>query len=75
MVGFFMGAAGSAFAVGVPFVAGWYDRSRQGFAVGVYALGTIGPAIALLVVPRTLDRYGQAYLGWGMAVIPCWSPA
>ena len=69
VVGFFMGAAGSAFAVGVPFVVGWYQRSRQGFAVGVYALGTIGPAIALLVVPRTLDRYGQAYLGWGMAVI------
>ncbi len=67
VVGFFMGAAGSAFAVGVPFVVGWYDRSRQGFAVGVYALGTIGPAVALLVVPRTLDRYGQAYLGWGMA--------
>jgi MFS transporter, NNP family, nitrate/nitrite transporter len=67
VVGFFMGAAGSAFAVGVPFVVGWYDRSRQGFAVGVYAIGTIGPAIALLVVPRTLDNYGQAYLGWGMA--------
>jgi NNP family nitrate/nitrite transporter-like MFS transporter len=67
VVGFFMGAAGSAFAVGVPFVAGWYDRKRQGFAVGVYALGTIGPAIGLLVVPRTLDNYGQAYLGWGMA--------
>ena len=69
VIGFFMGAAGSAFAVGVPFVVGWYERSRQGFAVGVYALGTIGPAIALLVVPRTLDRYGQAYLGWGMAAI------
>jgi MFS transporter, NNP family, nitrate/nitrite transporter len=69
VVGFFMGAAGSAFAVGVPFVAGWYDRSRQGFAVGVYGIGTIGPAIALLVVPRTLNRYGQAYLGWGMAAL------
>jgi NNP family nitrate/nitrite transporter-like MFS transporter len=69
VIGFFMGAAGSAFAVGVPFVVGWYEKSRQGFAVGVYALGTIGPAIALLVVPRTLDRYGQAYLGWGMAAI------
>jgi len=69
VVGFFMGAAGSAFAVGVPFVAGWYDRSRQGFAVGVYGIGTIGPAIALLVVPRTLHRYGQAYLGWGMAAV------
>jgi MFS transporter, NNP family, nitrate/nitrite transporter len=69
VIGFFMGAAGSAFAVGVPFVVGWYERSRQGFAVGVYALGTIGPAIALLVVPRTLNRYGQAYLGWGMAAI------
>ena len=69
IVGFFMGAAGSAFAVGVPFVAGWYDKSRQGFAIGVYGIGTIGPAIALLVVPRTLNNYGQAYLGWGMAAI------
>lgn len=69
VVGFFMGAAGSAFAVGVPFVAGWYAQSRQGFAIGIYGLGTIGPAIGLLVVPRTLDNYGQAYLGWGMAVV------
>ena len=69
VVGFFMGAAGSAFAVGVPFVAGWYARSRQGFAVGVYAIGTIGPGIALLVVPRTLSTFGQADLGWGMAAI------
>lgn len=69
VVGFFMGAAGSGFAVGVPFVAGWYDRPRQGFAVGVYAIGTIGPAIALLAVPRTLTHYGQAYVGWGMAIL------
>jgi NNP family nitrate/nitrite transporter-like MFS transporter len=69
VVGFFMGAAGSAFAVGVPFVAGWYERPRQGFAVGVYAIGTIGPAVALLAVPRTLTNYGQAYVGWGMAIL------
>jgi NNP family nitrate/nitrite transporter-like MFS transporter len=69
VVGFFMGAAGSAFAVGVPFVVGWYERPRQGFAVGVYAIGTIGPAIALLAVPRTLTNYGQAYVGWGMAIV------
>ncbi len=69
VVGFFMGAAGAAFAVGVPFVAGWYARARQGFAVGVYGLGTAGPAIALVVVPRTLDSYGQAALGWGMAAL------
>jgi NNP family nitrate/nitrite transporter-like MFS transporter len=68
VVGFFMGAAGSAFAVGVPFVVGWYERPRQGFAVGVYAIGTVGPAIALLAVPRTLNNYGQAYVGWGMAI-------
>jgi NNP family nitrate/nitrite transporter-like MFS transporter len=69
VVGFFMGAAGSAFAVGVPFVVGWYERPRQGFAVGVYAIGTVGPAIALLAVPRTLTNYGQAYVGWGMATV------
>ncbi|HSP74291.1 MAG TPA: MFS transporter, partial [Gaiellaceae bacterium] len=37
-VGFLLGIAGSSFAVGVPFVAGWYEKERQGFAVGIYGM-------------------------------------
>ena len=32
--GFLLGFAGASFAVGVPFVNGWYPPERQGFALG-----------------------------------------
>src|SRR5436190_1000245 len=32
--GFFLGIAGTAFAVGVPFVNAWFPPERRGFAVG-----------------------------------------
>ena len=30
----------------MPFVAGWYPKERQGFALGVYGMGNIGTAVA-----------------------------
>ena len=58
VVGFFLGVAGSSFAVGVPFVAGWYPKERQGFALGVYGMGNIGTAVAAFSAPgdRRLAR-------------------
>src|SRR6476659_4967861 len=37
--GFFLGIAGTAFAVGVPFVSAWFPPERRGFAVGVFGAG------------------------------------
>src|SRR5262245_13435598 len=31
-----LGIAGTTFAVGVPFVSAWYDKSRRGLAVGLF---------------------------------------
>jgi MFS transporter, NNP family, nitrate/nitrite transporter len=42
IAGFLLGVAGASFAVGVPFVAEWFDERRQGFSVGVYGIGNIG---------------------------------
>jgi MFS transporter, NNP family, nitrate/nitrite transporter len=36
--GFFLGIAGTTFAVGIPFVNAWFDPSRRGFATGVTLL-------------------------------------
>ena len=33
------GFAGASFAVGVPFVNGWYPPERQGSALGIYGVG------------------------------------
>jgi NNP family nitrate/nitrite transporter-like MFS transporter len=69
VVAFLLGGAGAAFAIGVPFVAGWWHGPRLGFAVGIYGLGTIGTALAAYVVPRVYKSWGKVYIGWGMAVI------
>ena len=69
VVGFFLGIAGSSFAVGVPFVAGWYARERQGFALGVYGMGNIGTAIAAFGAPAIVDWLGREALGVVTAVL------
>jgi nitrate/nitrite transporter NarK len=63
-VGFLLGIAGASFAVGVPFVAGWYGRERQGFALGVYGIGNIGTAIAFFGAPPVSNHWGRATVGW-----------
>jgi NNP family nitrate/nitrite transporter-like MFS transporter len=70
-VGFLLGIAGASFAVGVPFVAGWYARERQGFALGVYGIGNIGTAIAFFGAPSVADRWGRTTVGWvtGIALL------
>jgi NNP family nitrate/nitrite transporter-like MFS transporter len=63
-VGLLLGVAGASFAVGVPFVAGWYARERQGFALGVYGMGNIGTAIAFFGAPPVSNHWGRSTVGW-----------
>jgi NNP family nitrate/nitrite transporter-like MFS transporter len=63
-VGFLLGATGASFAIGVPFVAGWFARDRQGAALGVYGMGNVGTAIAALSAPAIVNNYGRPTLGW-----------
>jgi NNP family nitrate/nitrite transporter-like MFS transporter len=69
VVGFFLGVAGSSFAVGVPFVAGWYAKERQGFALGVYGMGNIGTAVAAFSAPAIVNWLGREALGIFAAVL------
>jgi NNP family nitrate/nitrite transporter-like MFS transporter len=67
-VGFLLGVAGASFAVGVPFVAGWYGRERQGFALGVYGMGNVGTAIAFFGAPPVSNHWGRSTVGWVTAI-------
>lgn len=67
-VGFLLGIAGASFAVGVPFVAGWYGRERQGFALGVYGTGNAGTAIAFFGAPAIANHWGRTTVGWATGV-------
>jgi NNP family nitrate/nitrite transporter-like MFS transporter len=67
--GFLLGFAGASFAVGVPFVNGWYAADRQGFALGVYGMGMGGTTLAGLLAPRIADRWGLSAPFWVAAVL------
>ena len=58
IAGFFLGIGGTAFAVGVPLVSGWYPPARRGYALGIFGVGMGGTAIANLTTVRLAETYG-----------------
>ncbi|AZI59643.1 NarK/NasA family nitrate transporter [Nakamurella antarctica] len=50
--GFFLGIAGTSFAVGVPFVNSWFPPARRGLAVGIFGAGMGGTAISALTTVK-----------------------
>jgi nitrate/nitrite transporter NarK len=55
---FFLGLAGSSFAVGAAFVSRWTPPGRQGTALGIYGLGTLGQSLAVFAGPVVASAYG-----------------
>ncbi|HET6691031.1 MAG TPA: MFS transporter [Miltoncostaeaceae bacterium] len=69
ILGFLLGFAGAAFAVGVPFVNGWYPPERQGVTLGIYGMGMGGTVIAGLTAPGIADAWGLAAPFWIAAAL------
>lgn len=57
--GFFLGIAGTTFAVGVPFVNAWFPPERRGLAVGVFGAGMGGTAISALTTVKLYENLGE----------------
>ena len=57
--GFFLGIAGTAFAVGVPFVNAWFPPERRGLAIGVFGAGMGGTAISALTTVKLFTEVGE----------------
>ncbi len=57
--GFFLGIAGTAFAVGVPFVNAWFPPERRGLAVGIFGAGMGGTAISALTTVKLYTNVGS----------------
>lgn len=55
---FFLGIAGTSFAIGVPFVNAWYRPGRRGFATGVFGAGMGGTALSAFLTPRLVEALG-----------------
>nr|WP_264002236.1 nitrate/nitrite transporter [Mycolicibacterium diernhoferi] len=56
--GFFLGIAGTIFAVGIPFANNWYEPARRGFATGVFGMGMVGTALSAFFTPRFVGWFG-----------------
>jgi len=57
--GFFLGIAGTTFAVGVPFVNAWFPPERRGLAVGIFGAGMGGTAISALTTVKLFTNQGE----------------
>ena len=58
VLGLFVGMAGGSFAVGISYVARWFPRRRQGFAMGIFGAGNAGAAVTKFLAPTLLVAYG-----------------
>jgi MFS transporter, NNP family, nitrate/nitrite transporter len=56
--GFFLGLAGTSFAVGVPFVNAWFRPERRGLAIGIFGMGMGGTAISALTTVKLTAHLG-----------------
>jgi NNP family nitrate/nitrite transporter-like MFS transporter len=58
VIGLFVGLAGGSFSVGTPYVARWFPKTQQGFAMGVYGAGNSGAAVNKFVAPALVVAFG-----------------
>jgi NNP family nitrate/nitrite transporter-like MFS transporter len=69
LAGLLLGVSGASFAIGVPFVASWFERGRQGWALGIYGVGTAGTAASAFAMPALFDGPGRSVAGVIYAVV------
>jgi len=62
--GFFLGAAGASFAVGIPFVSRWFTADRQGTALGIYGVGNVGTAVSVMLIGPPCSCVGRQGAFW-----------
>ncbi len=58
VLGLFVGVTGGSFSVGTPYVARWFPRKQQGFAMGIFGAGNAGAAVNKFLAPALLVAFG-----------------
>lgn len=56
LLGLLLGLGGATFVIGNAHVSSWYPKSRQGTALGLYALGNFGISIGMILVPYLITQ-------------------
>ncbi|WP_440303154.1 MFS transporter [Intrasporangium sp.] len=66
VLAFLVGLAGNLFSVGVAWNAAWTDRSRQGFALGVFGAGNVGASVTKFIGPPLIAGTAGATYAFGV---------
>lgn len=71
--GFFLGIAGTTFAVGIPFVNSWFPPARRGMATGIFGAGMGGTALSAFFTSRFVTWFGYlaAHVIIAVALLVC----
>ncbi|MBC8411687.1 MAG: NarK/NasA family nitrate transporter [Rhodobacteraceae bacterium] len=64
-----VGLAGGSFAVGIAYVSSWYEKEKQGTALGIFGVGNVGAAITNFGAPLIMLALGWHGLAKTYAVI------
>jgi len=59
LVGLFTGLAGGSFAIGIAYTSAWFEKERQGTAMGIFGAGNAGAAVTNLVGPTIIAAWGS----------------
>lgn len=54
VLGLFVGLAGGSFSVGIAYVAKWFEKDRQGLAMGIFGAGNAGSALTKFLAPAII---------------------
>ena len=65
---FFIGLAGSSFAIGAAFVSRWTPPAIQGTALGVFGLGLLGQSLAVFGGALAAGAFGWAAVFRGVSI-------
>ncbi|KKI90855.1 MFS transporter [Bacillus sp. SA1-12] len=65
---FFIGMAGTTFAISITYVSKWYPPQKQGLILGIAGMGNLGSAVANFLIPSIFNSYGLSWVFWNLAI-------
>ena len=63
LLGLWIGLSGVSFTLGIRYVNDWFERNRQGTAMGIFGAGNAGAAITLVLAPILINHWGWGSIG------------
>jgi NNP family nitrate/nitrite transporter-like MFS transporter len=57
-IGLCIGLAGGSFAIGIAYTSAWFEKARQGTALGIFGAGNAGAALNIFVAPLIIVAIG-----------------